>query len=338
MKKIYILAISILGFQSMNAQITLTASNNNPSVGNSFTQNFYDANTTNPGISGANVTWNFSSLTPQSTSAGTMVAPSTLSDGSNHPASNIATEDASSGNQTFMFVDGDELSMTGGYSPGAFRDVYTNIRELVKFPITFGNSFNETFSGTSNNIAANQTFDRSGTIAITADGYGDLVLPYGTITNVLRVKTVTLYSDAQGGVPFINYQDTSYYWYNTSTNYIIMSWTVLNTVNFSSIKVGMYLDQSSVVTSLGDDFIPNKPITIYPNPVVNNQTNILLDKLYENAQLQVIDVTGKIVKTDKIEATSKNLMLKLDGLNKGIYFIQILKDNTLVSSEKLILN
>lgn len=338
MKKIYFLAISIMSFQAMNAQITLTAANNNPSVGNSFTQNYYDANTVNPGAAGANITWNFASLTPQSTLTGTMVNPSTLSDASNHPASNLAAEDASTGNQSYMFVDGDEYSMVGAFSPGTFRDTYTDIREFVKFPITYGNSFNETFSGTSNNIAASQTYDRGGTVAITADGYGDLVLPYGTITNVLRVKIITLYSDGQGGVPFINYEDTSYFWFNASTKYTIMSWTILNMGGFSTIKTGMYMDQSSVITSLGDDFTPNNPITIYPNPVSNNQTTILLDKLYENAQLQVIDITGKIVKAENVAVTSKNITLNLDGLNKGIYFVQILHDNALVSSEKLVLN
>lgn len=336
MKKIYFLAISIMAFQTMNAQITLTAANNTPSLGDSFTQNTYDANTVTAGSAGANITWNFASLTAQSTQSFNMVTPSSLSDGSNHPSSNVAT--SSSTGEVYMYVDTDELSIAGNYVPGTLRESFTDVRELTKFPITFGNSFSETFDGTINNIGASQTFDRGGTIAITADGYGDLILPYGTITNVLRVKVISLYSDGQGGTPFINYEDTTYLWYNASTKFPIMNWTILNSGGFSTLKSGWYLDQSSVVVSLGDDFTPNNPITIYPNPVSNNQTTILLDKLYENAQLQVIDITGKIVKAENVAATSKNITLKLDGLNKGIYFVQILHDNALISSEKIILN
>lgn len=336
MKKIYILAISILGFHSMNAQITLTAASNTPTVGYSFIQHTYDANPVTPGVSGANITWNFASIGSQSSQNINMVNPSTMSDASNHPLSNVGS--STSSGEVYLFVDGDELSIAGNFSPGTLRESFTDVRELTKFPITYGNSFNETFDGTIYNIGANQTFDRGGTINISADGYGDLILPYGTISNVLRIKAISLYSDGQGGTPFINYYDTTYLWYNASTNFPIMNWTILNSGGFSILKSGWYLDQSSVITSLGDDFIPNNSITIYPNPVSNNQTTILLDKLYENAHLQLIDITGKIVKTENVIATSKNMTLNLDGLNKGIYFVQILHDNTIVSSEKLVLN
>lgn len=340
MKKIYFLAISVMSFQTMNAQITLTAANNNPSIGDNFSNNQYDASTIGPGNAGSNVTWNFSSLTAQSSGNIQMVNPSTLTDVSNHPSSNLAGlggAGSTPNSEAYYFIDSDEWSIVGSFIPGILRESYQDAKELVKFPITFGNSFSETFNGTFNNLAANQTFDRGGSITISADGFGNLTFPFGTITNVLRVKTILTYTDKQGGITMVNYQDTNYFWYNSGTNFPLLTWTSANS-DFSSLKFGTYLNQASIITSLGDNFIPNNPITIYPNPATNNQTNILLDKLYNNAQIQLIDITGKTVKMENISATSKNMILNLDGLDKGIYFVQIFDNDALVSSEKLILN
>jgi len=338
MKKIYILCASLLCFQLSEAQITLTTANNSIVLGDVFNRTTTDATSLSPGQPGANQTWNFPSLPVQFTDNVTVVAPSTLSDNANHPTANISDIIMPGNIEDYYISDNTQFSQVGVFIPGTLRITSSDPREIIKYPITFGNTFSETFSQVFTNFPASQTSNRSGTISITADGYGDLVLPFGTITNVLRVKNIAIYTDVVVSPPFTtNVEDTVYFWYNSATHLPILTFQILNS-GFGITKTIIALDQSSVITSLGDDFIPNNPITIFPNPTSNNQTTILLDKMYEKAQLQVIDITGKIVKMENISSALKNVTLNLDGLNKGIYFVQIIHDNALVSSEKLVLN
>jgi len=334
MKKIYILVLSILSVNAVNAQITLTAANNLPSLGDSFTSNSYDASMTSPGNSGANITWDFSSLISTGTSTGTLVAPSSLSDGANHPIANFASGDANT--QAYLFIDNDEYSIAGAFSNTLGRDVYSDVREVYKFPITFGDSYNEIFTSLTTNMIP-QTFNRGGTVTIEADGYGTLIMPYGTVNDVLRIKTTANYSDTLGGLLIATYTDVLYSWFNANTSTTILTHNEFGISGFPPIFLGSYLDPTSVITSLGDEFVQTSPILVYPNPA-RDQVTVSLDRTYNQAIVQIIDVTGKVVKTESINNGTKNVSLELNELDRGVYFVQVLDQNNMISTEKLMVN
>ena len=62
--------------------------------------------------------------------------------------------------------------------------------------------------------------------------------------------------------------------------------------------------------------------TVYPNPVKDYLNIELLDPEYENAVIQIINVEGKVVRSDSFNGdTFKTIYL--GGLAKGIYFIEV---------------
>lgn len=77
-------------------------------------------------------------------------------------------------------------------------------------------------------------------------------------------------------------------------------------------------------------------ISIYPNPFSNSFT-VNLNKQKNNINLKLMDVTGKaILKMTK--QNSSKIVVDVDNLSKGIYFLYIESNNRLIHTHKLIKN
>lgn len=76
-------------------------------------------------------------------------------------------------------------------------------------------------------------------------------------------------------------------------------------------------------------------INVFPNPF-NTQTTIDLNAGYKNATLKIIDVLGKELKS--INFNGKQIVLQREELNNGIYFIQIISENKIIATNKIIIN
>src|SRR6185436_11331431 len=91
MKKTLLIILTILSLNALQtfAQVTLTATGINPTIGQTWTITA----TVNvlPGASGANQTWDFSTSMPNSGSSTTTTnTPSSIVNGSNFPSANLA--------------------------------------------------------------------------------------------------------------------------------------------------------------------------------------------------------------------------------------------------------
>jgi photosystem II stability/assembly factor-like uncharacterized protein len=101
-----------------------------------------------------------------------------------------------------------------------------------------------------------------------------------------------------------------------------------------------FFETQTLLTNLPE---PRKPsnvqnLTIYPNPASVN-TNIRFNLLTaeKNAQINIIDISGKIVKTQNISdlvVGENNFKLNLDGLKQGNYIVS-LKGTTIQSSGRI---
>jgi serine protease AprX len=75
---------------------------------------------------------------------------------------------------------------------------------------------------------------------------------------------------------------------------------------------------------------PEEPITIYPNPSATGKYNILLDKSYENVEIQIYDARGALVGNHILDVTWANNPFELDlsALAAGSYLVRVkTKDN-----------
>lgn len=320
MKKLYFIVASIIACTSANGQITLTSANNTPVVGNSLTYFIDNAPTIPMPLPGTNQTWNFASAAGTSTALNYINLSSSV-EPTTYPSANLV--EVSGSGESYYNSASTSYTLEGLLTPGTLRIIYSDKREMLKFPITYPNVFNETFAGTVENISAGQTFDRSGTNVISADGYGALILPYATVNNVLRVTVARDYDDLLGQTPIANYIDTLISFYNATTKAVIASYSVTY-VNGSLIaSQSSYIAQADLVT--GIDVIVNNAnnVIIYPNPA-KDQITIKSTSPIEN--VTIIDLTGKIIK-EISPSFGLAQQVNTSDLSQGIYFVNYADEN-----------
>ncbi|WP_338355924.1 T9SS type A sorting domain-containing protein [Yeosuana marina] len=331
MAKLYYFILLFLTTSIINAQITLTSATNAPQVGDTYNYIKTTNYSFNVSQSGANQIWDFSSVTG-STEVISFTNLASSSEPTTFPLSNIVSTSTNPNGETYYSSSNSELLIEGFFSPGLLREIYTDKREYIKYPITYNDVFNETFSGTSENIAAGQTYDRTGTTQISADGYGTLILPYTTVNNVLRVKITNTYSDTFMGFPIGPYNDVILVWFNATNNTFIAS-TSDAYFNGSLISSqASYLDQSDLVLATNDSNFVDKQLTIYPNPAKNY--TIIKNTSFDTISLNIYDIKGVFIKTETIQNGRNQIDLSI--LKPGIYLIKYLKKSNLYTKKLVI--
>lgn len=95
--------------------------------------------------------------------------------------------------------------------------------------------------------------------------------------------------------------------------------------------------ETEFVQSLKVDTFENNDFLIYPNPTNASIVVSLNDKNGLIQQLQIIDVLGKSVKEVKTNA-SKEIKVDVSDLSKGVYLVEILSENNIKATKKLVIN
>lgn len=158
---------------------------------------------------GADQTWDLSFLEPINDPTATFVAPASPI----HPTATIACTDCPSpygglasvaGPLTEYFLsDANGLHLVGSYATsfdvGYFQEVYSNPKTIIKYPTIYGETWSDDYEGVFSGQGAPSNFAGI-TGEWTADGYGTLVLPSGTISNVLKIHLESVQSNVVDGV------------------------------------------------------------------------------------------------------------------------------------------
>ncbi|MCF8411648.1 MAG: T9SS type A sorting domain-containing protein, partial [Crocinitomicaceae bacterium] len=96
----------------------------------------------------------------------------------------------------------------------------------------------------------------------------------------------------------------------------------------STPMVRMNFDPSASINEVENAF----GLNVYPNPA-SDVINVTLNKEV-TATVNVVDVTGKVVKTSTINGTTTSI--NTAGLSSGVYYVNI-TDGTSVSTEKVVI-
>jgi hypothetical protein len=158
----------------------------------------------------------------------------------------------------------------------------------------------------------------------TVDGWGTITTPFGTF-DALRVKSTITYTDSvyidlgfgAQWLPVPTPQDIEYTWW-TNGNKIPLLKVVERNGSPATIEFRGVTDYASINKQDNTTLFE-----IYPNPT-NNVLNVNLNN-YKNAQIQVIDITGKILFTTNTTQTVNSV--DVSELTKGVYFIKITSNN-----------
>lgn len=307
---ITIAAIALLQLSAI-AQPVLNSSN----VAQNFNAEFYykEATGFSPGGAGPNQTWDYSNLGELmflGTDTAIPVAGSAFA--AMFPTANYLYKFEG------IFGDADNyfyhnLTATKfeilslGYN-GETGDVFTpNPKTYVTFPYTYNTVFTDTYQMTTETSPTSFT--------ATYDGYGTLIMPFGTFTNVIRQKVVT------------NGQ-TDYNYFNVSPFYPILQ-TVLAENAFGII-------QDNTVLGVGDHSAENE-ISIYPNPA-HDVVTIRLPENSSGVAISLTDLTGKTILSHKeINPIENSIIFDIQSLTVGIYFLTVIDGNSSASYTKKII-
>jgi hypothetical protein len=307
------------------AQPVLDSSNTCPIVGDVFiVANCNGA--VNIGSAGANQTWDLSTFS--ATNSTTYACMSAL--GSLFPASSVKLNSLTSS----MYYKGhaSSLEVTGIENTGAGVDyTYSNTEKLLTFPFQLGDSLTDTWANSFDN---GLTFFRQGTSHVLADGYGTVILPLGTFSNVLRVRTVQTYTDSIPGLGIMySYVNTMYNWYMPGQHQPIASVSSLVTNGSSPVVYGSYLASLVTVSEDINSQFANATI-IYPNPACQ-VFNVKLSAAIAQPTFNLTDFTGREVPLTVLPKTSNEFQITASGKLKGIFILTVKANGTSISSSRI---
>jgi hypothetical protein len=177
---------------------------------------------------------------------------------------------------------------------------------MMPFPFNYNDVVTDTYQ---------QTVGGPGSVTMTYEGYGTLITPYGTYTNVVRMKR-----DFGGPTDY-------YYDYYTTSPYlaIVVSYDA-NTSKYTVVKTG----------TTGVNVLSGNKTTVlaYPNPCSSSATiSVNTAENMANAVLLLTDVTGRVVK--EMPANTPEIVLNRTGLNAGLYFYSVYNNGACLAKGKL---
>lgn len=268
---------------------TLTQGNSALQVGDVFTTHRSAYLPAGPG--GENITWDFSTLATGNVVTYTNVTPASTGHGSSYPASTVAQQ-LSTGEILFVQADASGMQLWGQASNGEVH-VYTDPEGFMTYPCSYGSAWVDEYAATF--VSAGTEWVRNGTISATADGYGTLVMPYGTLDNVLRVHVVQTTQDVYSGGEQLTVFNVHYF-YRVGVRYPVV--TVMDgiiTTDFGSfpIQTLVWIDQATV----GMAEALQRPIglDLFPNPATAQVNVVFSADGATPVQLEVIDAAGRVV-------------------------------------------
>lgn len=331
MKKNLLKTLSILfiGTSSI-AQQTLTSSGINPVLGDIFSLRMCPS--LNPGNSGANQTWNFSSMTHTSTTNNTIVTVASTPNGSLFPNATVSNYDGSS--YTYYNTT-PSLFNNAGNSNTITTLVYQNQETLLPFPFNYNNTNTDTWSSIfiSNSI----TFTRTGSTNLNYDAHGSLVTPAGTFNNAARVRMVQTYTDASTFIS-ITYTNTQFFWYTNGNHVpIAATFTLSSSFGFTTTtSSGSYYLNNPVVVSV-NELVKDKEMLfqVYPNPA---NESITVSSNTIPSKIEMLDITGKLILTRSLQLESnleKTITLKTNELVNGLYLIRVSSSSGATETKKV---
>jgi len=332
MKKLSLFIILVIAFFISNAQIALTYTNQAFRAGDTHITR--EAAYVNEGKSGPDQIWDFSDLK----CIGTKTSMVKNYDNKFDKFQNANFEVNDDESSQYYNITSTANLFLGLTTPNAIVQ-YDKPIVKMKYPFTYGNSFDGVISGKG---IYDGTFQSSiyGNYKVEADGYGTLILPNNVFNNVLRVKSVSNHTEVMQCASY-QIETIKYLWYSKEVRYPLLIITVVNqysSVNGESVKKYVYYNEKvsdnkvqntdySKFDNIDNDF------SVYPNPFkesLNFDYNLVQES---NISIELYNYIGEkidvIVDNQKQSSGNHSFTYNtnLKSLNSGVYFIKYIIDD-----------
>ncbi len=365
-----LLMIGAVGVYTSYAQITLLDTD---IVG--MGDNVEVANDTTPSVtigpSGASQTWNFAGLNDHGSDTMRFRDPATYPSSGNHPLANLGMTDTDE-DSTWMFLNKSVsgLFIVGMHVVQSGQAVDLPVAgTIITFPSTMGTNFNGTWNGVLVTFPVGQDPDGPGphgtvdSLRVTretytnsdVDAWGNVTTPFGTFAS-LRQNVLTEDADTtwqyvngqwevmstttQNFLAFVGVNQPKFEYDTTRT---ARWWTNDPAAKFPVVEMdyeangtvnSVEWQKTSPTTGVTENNLASARVDLFPNPAKNN---ITISTEITNGVIEILDVTGKIVATTRINSSNTNL--NISNLNSSIYFYNV-KDatGTIVYTNKFVVS
>ena len=295
----------------------------------------------NQGAAGSNITWDFSDMQAIGSQTASFLAPDATPFAGNFGNANVAVSYQSGLQMGSAMVSYEFFSslasglIRNGLATAQNVQVsYSDPQNTLTFPFTYGTTQTDNFAATF--ATAGQSVEESGTISVTGDAYGNLLLPNASINGVLRVRILQEYTDVVNGIE-LEFSVETYAWFHPELAYPLLTISTENVVGSPTSVRNVHYAQFVPSTSIGDIY-PNFSFVSAPNPATD-KSNIRF-YMPQNAPIQiaVYNAIGQKV-TQLLDETlnigNHELPLSVADYPTGIYFVQ-LSLNGLTETRRLV--
>lgn len=313
---LFLVALTLLAF----CQPTISPSNI-PQVGDQVLIAIC-SNPVDPGNPGAMQTWDMSGLLESEQQAITYILPSEGLYSDSFPNANLCAKSWLD-DYSYYNVSPSSLDVEGHVVTIDPNDtsvfVYDNSEKIVGLPYTYNDAFIDTFNGIFHSPGFGPlAFD--GYLDFEADGYGTLILPTGTYTNVVRYHFYREQTSYFIGMPFTT---TKNQWAWVSSDYRF--WLLLMEENFDGISTQplVWYDKNPYTTSIGINTPTINSNYIYPSPLrVGQPLHVMWDKS-EQARVSMLGLDGRLLYEQKIDMEVGANTFEVPAISAGLYIIKV---------------
>ncbi len=174
---------------------------------------------------------------------------------------------------------------------------------------------------------------REGDMYMEADGWGTLITPSGTFTNVLRLKGHEVYQDSSAfdEEVIMKYETYVYSWVKPGIIGPLMNYTSVEATfmgqPMGSTALGTY--NATQGLGIGGGIQNHLRFAMYPNPA-NGQSTVELQVTKAGQVItRIVDMTGREVMSqqENLSAGMQKVLLNLQGIQPGIYLVEVKMPN-----------
>lgn len=303
---------------ALRAQPVLTQATNGPVPGNVFNLNY--SAYADPGPAGAGATWDFSTITVDSTDVVQWVLPSATPNGPLFPGATVAELwDVIS----YSEVSSSGISVIGSDEQGTIV-LYSDPRLALPFPCTYQTTWNDPYAGAYSMGGLDVV--RQGSYGGTADGYGTLIMPWGTVPDVLRTHVQAAQEDSTLFGTLYLYIDAFQYFVADS------AWPVLQVVTSTAVSIGgtFTVEYTLWMDDLGTgadqrNTTDRNTLRLWPDPATGPITIATPSALRGGELLRIHDAQGRLVLERNAVMGGDDSMIRMDvsSLQPGAYVLSL---------------
>jgi hypothetical protein len=275
-----------------------------------------------PGNSGQNITYDFSNLKLKQDHILSIVQ----ANDNNFPGATLAVKEGIA-SKFYKFSSAKEEYFGTALSDGSLNIIYSEPETKLIFPFSYSNTFNDAFKATQ--TYTSYIFKISGTTVVTADGYGTLIIPSGSFTNVLRIKrSLTMVDSIYMGETYAGVKtikQTEYEWYANDSKYPIM--TLVQ--NDKGVTSSVYYSKTQP-TAINELYSPDNDFSVQ----VTGNLLLVSGNMQDNSGINNIRIytsEGRLI-SEKV-FSGKEVFINLPDSYKGIIFLRLLSGKTAITKK-----